>query len=206
MTYRDALFALAQAVPNLNERDAAFAKSLLDQAHSPYSDAVPLSMKQWEWVRKLADKAKAPPAAPAASFAPIVELFAKAGGKFPAIVFEADDGTAFRLSRAGAASKAPGTINVTDTAKGFDAKTWFGRIGLDGAFQASNRVAPATMASVTAALAAFAANPAGQAAAHGHKTGSCCFCGLTLTDQRSVTVGYGPICAERWGLPWGEAS
>ena len=207
MTYRDALHALALAMPSLSERDAAFAQSLLKQARSPYKDAVPLSQKQWMWVRKLADKATAEPTAPAApvaSFSPIVDLFAKAGGKFPAIVFQADDGTAFRLSRAGAASSAPGTINVTDTAKGFGNRIWFGRIGLDGAFQPSNKVAPATMTSVTTALAAFAANPAGQAAAHGHKTGSCCFCGLTLTDQRSVTVGYGPICADRWNLPWGE--
>ena len=132
MTYRDALFALAQAVPNLNERDAAFAKSLLDQAHSPYSDAVPLSLRQWEWVRKLADKAKAPcrPRRRVSRRSSSCSPRLAASEEVPAIVFEADDGTCLlRLSPAGAASKAPGTINVTDTAKGFDAKTWFSRIG-----------------------------------------------------------------------------
>jgi len=25
-----------------------------------------------------------------------------------------------------------------------------------------------------------------------------------LTDPRSVSMGYGPVCAENYGLPWGE--
>lgn len=29
----------------------------------------------------------------------------------------------------------------------------------------------------------------------------CSFCGLQLTDEGSVEVGYGPICAQHWGLP-----
>lgn len=33
--------------------------------------------------------------------------------------------------------------------------------------------------------------------------GNCCFCGLHLTDARSVRAGYGPICAANWCLPWG---
>lgn len=31
----------------------------------------------------------------------------------------------------------------------------------------------------------------------------CCYCGLPLDDPRSVEMGYGPVCARRWGLPWG---
>jgi len=42
------------------------------------------------------------------------------------------------------------------------------------------------------------------AAKHGHETGNCSFCGLTLTDPRSVAKGWGPICSKRWGLPWGD--
>lgn len=30
----------------------------------------------------------------------------------------------------------------------------------------------------------------------------CCYCGLALSDYRSVHFGYGPICASNWGLPW----
>lgn len=31
----------------------------------------------------------------------------------------------------------------------------------------------------------------------------CIFCGLELTDERSITAGYGPTCADNRGLPWG---
>lgn len=31
----------------------------------------------------------------------------------------------------------------------------------------------------------------------------CIFCGLELTDDRSITAGYGPTCADNRGLPWG---
>jgi Family of unknown function (DUF6011) len=40
---------------------------------------------------------------------------------------------------------------------------------------------------------------------HGERTGICTFCGRKLTDPRSVLAGYGPICAEKFGLPWGGA-
>lgn len=39
-------------------------------------------------------------------------------------------------------------------------------------------------------------------AINGKKSGHCCFCGLTLTNPESVARGYGPICAENYGLPW----
>jgi hypothetical protein len=32
----------------------------------------------------------------------------------------------------------------------------------------------------------------------------CCYCNLPLEDQRSKDVGYGAVCAARWGLPWGK--
>jgi len=34
-------------------------------------------------------------------------------------------------------------------------------------------------------------------------TGNCCFCRRELTDKRSTEVGYGPICADHFSLPWG---
>lgn len=53
-------------------------------------------------------------------------------------------------------------------------------------------------------LRVFADAPAATAAREGRQTGNCCFCGRGLTDSRSVTVGYGPICADYYGLPWGD--
>jgi hypothetical protein len=45
-----------------------------------------------------------------------------------------------------------------------------------------------------------------QAAAFGHQHERCVFCSTPLSDDgdgRSVQVGYGPVCADRYGLPWG---
>lgn len=33
--------------------------------------------------------------------------------------------------------------------------------------------------------------------------GSCCYCNKPLSDDNSKAVGYGKVCASRWGLPWG---
>ena len=38
----------------------------------------------------------------------------------------------------------------------------------------------------------------------GRTHGQCVFCARGLTDERSMFVGYGAICAEHNGLPWGE--
>lgn len=47
-----------------------------------------------------------------------------------------------------------------------------------------------------------ASNPARECAVIGIRTNHCCFCGLTLTTPESVGNGYGPVCADNWGLPW----
>jgi hypothetical protein len=57
--------------------------------------------------------------------------------------------------------------------------------------------------SVSALLDELEADPKGFTAAHGKEHGQCCFCGWSLTDERSVCKGYGPICAGHYGLPWG---
>jgi hypothetical protein len=47
---------------------------------------------------------------------------------------------------------------------------------------------------------------ADEAAAFGHEHSRCVFCSHKLSDEkdgRSVDVGYGPVCAEKYGLPWG---
>ena len=35
-------------------------------------------------------------------------------------------------------------------------------------------------------------------------SGRCCFCHQSLDDERSTARGYGPVCAEHFGLPWGS--
>ena len=53
-------------------------------------------------------------------------------------------------------------------------------------------------------LAQLATQPAQLAAKHGKLTGHCCFCNSELSDEKSTNVGYGPVCAKRWGLPHGS--
>lgn len=43
-----------------------------------------------------------------------------------------------------------------------------------------------------------------QAKVFGLLYGQCVFCSRTLTDERSIAVGYGETCASHNGLPWGE--
>lgn len=50
----------------------------------------------------------------------------------------------------------------------------------------------------------FYADPISACDTHGKTSGMCCFCSSPLTDKRSTAVGYGPICAQRFGLPWGN--
>lgn len=47
------------------------------------------------------------------------------------------------------------------------------------------------------------ADPIAAAKLSGKLTSCCSFCSRELTDELSVKAGYGPICAEHWGLPWG---
>ncbi len=44
------------------------------------------------------------------------------------------------------------------------------------------------------------------ASALGHKLGACVFCARLLTTAESTTVGYGPVCAAKHGLPWGATN
>ncbi|UMO76063.1 hypothetical protein [Planktothrix phage Pra-JY27] len=186
----------------ITARDQGFATSLLGGFLRWRS----FTGRQRPHVERMIREAENPQPAPPqrAGLDPIVGLFRQArdkGLKRPKVWLRLSDGTDVRLTVAGDSARHPGTVNVTD-GKGFEDGTWFGRVGLDGTWQPSPRVAePATL---YAALTCLAADPAKTAALHGQRTGSCAFCARGLDDARSIAVGYGPICAEKWGLPWGE--
>lgn len=121
--------------------------------------------------------------------------------KYPAVLVLAN-GRTLRLSIAGERSKAPGSINVA-SAGSFTDRDWYGRVTRDGQFEPSQKFDGETQTAVAAALQALAQDPAKAAADYGHLTGVCCFCNTGLTDERSTNVGYGPVCAKHYGLPWG---
>ncbi len=105
------------------------------------------------------------------------------------------------LSRAGARSRYPGSINVLYGWSGSE-KEWFGAIATNGRFVRGRALASVFEPQLLALLTALAADPVGVATAHGKLTGHCCFCNLPLKDPKSTAVGYGKTCAEKWNMPY----
>lgn len=160
-----------------------------------------LSQTQMFWLHKIAldEKAKVEnPVAgvqlPGASKA--FDMFASASAalQFPKIILFGSP--TLRLYVAGSKSQNPGDIVILND----DSRQYLGRISKAGEFFA----APAATAEVSDRIKAFVADPVAETARNGKEAGSCCFCRRTLSDARSLEMGYGPTCANRFGLPWGE--
>jgi len=188
---------LRQHLDQLPEKDRAFARSLLDSY-----DAGRCSEKQAHWIATLARRASGSEPQPTAiDVAGIEALLSRSSAKHPAILLRTNAARPVRISVAGIKSKTPGAIMVTGTGS-FESRPYYGKI-MGGVFLPAGKNEPATIASVTALLVDFSRDPAATAAAYGRSTGVCSFCARQLTDARSVDVGYGPICAETYHLPWG---
>lgn len=131
----------------------------------------------------------------------IKELFDVAGLKlkWPKISFALADkgGPQIDLSKASASGKNPGCLYVKVGA------TYVGKINTYGAFIAVPKVDPGLVQQVLQALQALSHDPVGVAAAYGKLTGHCCFCSTPLKTKESLEVGYGPVCADAYHLPWG---
>jgi hypothetical protein len=185
------------------ERDQSFVDSLL-QADARRG----LSLKQAEWVDKIVTRITNPPPVqtPLAleSMVGVVQLLAKArerGLKFPKLWLQLPDTTPLRITIAGEQSKTPGYLVLTDGEK-FGSNRYFGRISPAGELTIG-RDGETIRSQLVELISQLAKDPAGVAAAFGHLTGHCCFCSLALKDERSTFVGYGRICAGKFGLPWG---
>jgi len=118
--------------------------------------------------------------------------------KYPKIRLQTRTGAPVVLSRAGDKSKYTGQVMITD-GRPYGSNVYYGRVGMDGVFYRSAVDSPA----VVELLERLACDPAEVAGEYGRLTGQCCFCGLPLTDARSTAVGYGPVCAGKFGLSWG---
>jgi hypothetical protein len=51
-------------------------------------------------------------------------------------------------------------------------------------------------------VAAIAFDHQAAAVLFGHKIGQCGYCRRSLTDERSISAGVGPVCARKHGIPW----
>jgi hypothetical protein len=99
------------------------------------------------------------------------------------------------FSMAGERSKNPGCIYVK-AGTGWDAE-YYGKVDLEGNFYPARDLCDEDRQRVLAVTAdVFAA-----ARAHGARHNRCCFCSRDLTTTESVALGWGPVCAERYGLP-----
>lgn len=78
-----------------------------------------------------------------------------------------------------------------------ESRTYYGRV-TGGKFFASSVCSRDT----EHAVLAVAADPHNQAVAYGKKFGKCSACSRTLTDEKSVVAGIGPVCRKVYG--WGE--
>lgn len=191
---------LSDSLSVLNHKDRQFAQSLVDQSRKGRL----LSSKQDYWVNVLLQRAtgqvETVPVASSDVVSGLVDLINRNNkAKFPAIRFLVGD-REMKLTKAGPMARVPGSLNVVLVGNG--EKQWYGRIHTDGRFEPS-RALQGEKEAIVAALKKVAADPEGEAREYGRKTGHCCFCGLTLDDERSLLMGYGPVCAANYGLNWG---
>lgn len=199
---------LLAALPLLTGSDARFASDLLS-GYRRYGSFTP---RQQPHVDRLILRAASPAATlPTQSngvsvgdFSAVIDLFRRAQQhlKYPKIRLMCGSDPVI-LSIAGPASKAPGTVNVTGDGQ-YPDRAWYGRVTPAGVWEPSQR---ANIDAIGELLRQLATDPARVAALYGKLTGNCCFCQRELTDARSVTAGYGPVCADHYGLAsqWSNA-
>jgi hypothetical protein len=184
-----------------------FVESLLSQFVRRGSNEGSLSSSQWYWVNRINTEC-----ASGASTAPRVAsgnaqwadgartvhgwlLTASASGlQRPAVRYP--NSVMFKLPASTSRHAAADTFFVMVGAAG--SRVYAGRF-TNGLFYASREVP----SNIAALLSEIMANPLQRAIEVGRTTGNCCFCARDLTDERSTSVGYGPICAGHYGLPWG---
>ena len=152
-----------------------FAQKLAHQAK--YGNA--LSPVQYYWLFKIAEENK--PAEPIALASNLQEFISKV----PLLQFkvELEDRTL-------------GKIFLRTTPHYIDVALGFRSVGMikDDRFLPSNNC-PAI---VKVELALMSIDPMGWMQRYGKATGTCCVCGRELTNEESVSMGIGPICAQRW--------
>ena len=188
---------LEAVLPSLGPRDQSFARDLILKGR-----VRGLSEKQMYWVVTLTNKAVAPSPEPTEMLevAGIISLIKTASEKlkYPKIRLTTESGQKVVLGLAGERSKYNGSVMITDGGP-FGSNLFFGRINPDGGFVPSGKITE----EITNLLKMFAADPAGVGAMIGRRTGHCCFCYRGLDTKESLAVGYGPVCAEKYQLPWG---
>lgn len=114
------------------------------------------------------------------------------GLKRPAARFLAPGNEEMRLYISGSRSSFPNTLQVLVRDQ------WLGRVFANGEVHGGKLKDDGPLQDT---LRAIAQDPVSAAKAYGALMGACSFCSKSLTDEGSVEVGYGPVCAKHYGLP-----
>lgn len=182
-------------------KNTDFAKSLIDYHHRWGK----LSDKQWYWVNKLAgcshNETPLPPRQ-TVDVEPIMEMFRIVGAKlkYPKIVATLGD-ILLRFDVVRARDSSVLSIRIRHESS----RRWLGRIHSNGQVEISRYVSEEDKEKILHLVFAFAVDPIGVASRSGKITGNCCFCVKELTDEVSLSDGYGPVCAKNYGLGRGES-
>jgi hypothetical protein len=201
-----AAILLKEQLTKLPAKDQDFATSLLDQLERKGK----LSDRQWFWVDTLAARIGEGPAEPmtldVGDFAGVIALFEKARQhlKYPRVRLQLPDGRPLVLALAGPGSSRAGWVTMTD-GRPFGENLFYGRVSPAGNWEMGHAIDEIVGDAVAELLHRLAADPEQVASSYGKLTGCCCFCTSQLSDPKSTEVGYGPVCAKRWGLPWGKS-
>ena len=149
----------------------------------------------------------------AAGMAQLSAMLANAGKhlKQPAILLKVKQDV---LLAPGCGYKVPTTIKVKKQKYGDgyavtsgDGYFFYGFLSSEGVFAPKPKyMGTGIDFAVAETLKEFAADPVKMASSYGHLSGKCCFCAKGLTDSKSTSVGYGPVCASHYNLPWGHVS
>lgn len=137
------------------------------------------------------------------SFAGVFDLIQKAkdnGLKHPALILKLPTAGSLKV-RLGVPKnpKYADRLLLTDGGKWPNSK-WYGAIDKHGKWECPSKVPSAVREEIADTLYQLASDPAGTAKVQGKLTGHCCFCGTGLTDPHSVAAGFGPYCADKYGL------
>lgn len=195
----------------LNERDRSFINDLINGKWGFHKRNGKLSEKQIHWVEVLYKKALGVEPEQAAAqnvgnLEGLVNLFtlAKSNLKYPKIVLEVS-GYPLKLSLAGPNSKYKGSVLITDGGP-YGSNKWYGAVSPEGEWTPSKQVTEELRGIIARTLNAFSKDAKHAAMTYGHMSSNCCFCNKQLDTTESVEAGYGPVCADKWGLPWGTKS
>lgn len=147
------------------------------------------------------------PEPPVMNLSGIVTLFETAKKKLllPKIRLQLGGMKVF-LSIGGKKSNHPGQVLVYRK----DPYVSLGHISLDGKWHQHKIYSTSSqefLKAIDAGLLQFSQDPSSVAYAQGAFTKECCFCGKKLSDPASKQVGFGPVCAEKYGLQkqWGAS-